>query len=733
MQEQGINDSHTNDKNSKPNRLINESSPYLLQHAHNPVDWYAWGDEALQRAIKEDKPIFISIGYSACHWCHVMAHESFEDEGIARLMNEKFINIKVDREERPDLDDIYQRVAQLATGNGGWPLSVFLTPDQKPFYVGTYFPKDSRYGMPGFGTILIQLSEAYKNRKQEIQSATAEFMNALTSSAQDIQFSQERQQDTISKTGRSTLEEAAIALLHMADNVYGGFGQAPKFPNVSNLLFLLRYYDISGVNRFKDFVMFTADKMIRGGIHDQLGGGFARYSTDQRWQVPHFEKMLYDNALLIQLYAELYQLSRNKSYLETAEKTLDYVIREMTSPDGGFYSAQDADSEGEEGKFYTWSKQEIISYLDDEKKNAEIFCEYYGVTEGGNFEGKNILHITKSTGEIARKYGQTPEEIEQVLQHISKRLFTIREKRTKPGRDDKILTSWNGLMISAFSKVYRITNNPTYLSHATKGIEFIENKIGTSDGRLRRTFKDGVSKLNAYLDDFAFYINALLDVFEVDTNPRYIEKAILYADSMMRHFWDEKQGNFFFTSDDHEQLIVRTKSLYDLAIPSGNSMAASTLLRLYHITRNSNYLLKAEQIMSAGAKAAAENPFGFGQLLNAIYLYIRKPVEITIIGTNMKKPKDLEQMSDWLGRQFIPNSIIALVKDRSQLDGLNKYPFFDGKKVENNIQTKRISADNGPLIAEHAFVCKNFSCSLPIHSLEQLQKYLGKDNDRNGL
>jgi uncharacterized protein len=733
MQEQGINDSHTNDKNSKPNRLINESSPYLLQHAHNPVDWYAWGDEALQRAIKEDKPIFISIGYSACHWCHVMAHESFEDEGIARLMNEKFINIKVDREERSDLDDIYQRVAQLATGNGGWPLSVFLTPDQKPFYVGTYFPKDSRYGMPGFGTILIQLSEAYKNRKQEIQSATAEFMNALTNSVQDIQFSQERQQDTVSKTGRSTLEEAAVALLHMADNVYGGFGQAPKFPNVSNLLFLLRYYDISGVNRFKDFVMFTADKMIRGGIHDQLGGGFARYSTDQRWQVPHFEKMLYDNALLTQLYAELYQLSRNKSYLETAEKTLDYVIREMTSPNGGFYSAQDADSEGEEGKFYTWSKQEIISSLDDEKKNADIFCEYYGVTEGGNFEGKNILHITKSTGEIARKYGQTPEEIEQVLQNISKRLFTIREKRTKPGRDDKILTSWNGLMISAFSKVYRITNNLTYLSHATKGIEFIENKIGTSDGRLRRTFKDGVSKLNAYLDDYAFYINALLDVFEVDTNSRYIEKAILYADSMIRHFWDEKQGNFFFTSDDHEQLIVRTKSLYDLAIPSGNSMAASTLLRLYHITRNSNYLLKAEQIMSAGAKAAAENPFGFGQLLNAIYLYIRKPIEITIIGTNMTKPKDLEQMSNWLGRQFFPNSIIALVKDRSQLDGLNKYPFFDGKKVENNILTKEISADNGPLNSEQAFVCKNFSCSLPIHSLEQLQKSLGKDNDRNGL
>jgi uncharacterized protein len=718
MQEQSVNDSHTSDKNSKPNRLINETSPYLLQHAHNPVEWYAWGDEALQRAIKEDKPIFISIGYSACHWCHVMAHESFEDKATASLMNEKFINIKVDREERPDLDDIYQRVAQLATGNGGWPLSVFLTPDQKPFYVGTYFPKDSRYGMPGFGTILTQLSEAYTNKKQEIQSATAEFMHALTSSARDIQFSQEGQQDVISKTGRSTLEEAAIGLLHMADNVYGGFGQAPKFPNVSNLLFLLRYYDLSGVKRFRDFVMYTADKMVRGGIHDQLGGGFARYSTDQRWQVPHFEKMLYDNALLAQLYAELYQVSGKKSYLETAEKTLDYVIREMTSPSGGFYSAQDADSDGEEGKFYTWSKQEIIHAMGDEKKNADIFCEYYGITEAGNFEGKNILHITRSSEEIARRYGKTQEEIEQLLQHISKILFAIREKRTKLGRDEKILTSWNGLMISAFTKGYRITDNLTYLNHAKKGIEFIEDKIGTGDGRLRRTFKGGVSKLNAYLDDYAFYISALLDVFEVDTDPRYIAKAILYADFMIKHYWDEERKNFFFTSDDHEQLIVRTKSLYDLAIPSGNSMAASALLKLYHITRNSNYLLKAEQIMSVGAKAAAENPFGFGQLLNAIYLYIKKPIEITIIGTDVKKSIDSAQMSNWLGKQFIPNSITAIIKDQSQLDGLNKYPFFDGKNVDINKQT-----------AEHAFVCKDFSCSLPLVSLEQLQKHLGKDDD----
>ena len=727
MQGQGINNSHSNNKNLKANRLINESSPYLLQHAYNPVDWYAWGEEALQKARREDKPIFLSIGYSACHWCHVMAHESFENEEIARSMNEKFINIKVDREERPDLDDIYQRVCQLATGNGGWPLSVFLTPDKKPFYVGTYFPKESRYGMPGFGTILTQLSEAYMIRKHEIQSATAEFMHALSNSAQDIQFLQEKQQDTISNAGSSTLEEAAIGLLHMADTVYGGFGQGPKFPNVSNLLFLLRYYDISRINRFKDFVMFTADKMIRGGIHDQLGGGFHRYSTDQRWLVPHFEKMLYDNALLTQLYAELYQISGNKSYLDTAEKILDYIRREMTSPEGGFYSAQDADSEGEEGKFYTWSKQEIINFLGDEKKCADIFCEHYGVTEGGNFEGINILHIRSSTNEIARKYGQSPDEIKHTLQQTSKRLFIIRERRTKPGRDDKILTSWNSLMISAFAKVYRITNNDMYLRHAVKAIEFIENKIAITDGRLRRTFKDGISKLNAYLDDYAFYVNALLDVFEVDTSSRYLEKAIMYADSMIQHFWDDKQGNFFFTSDDHEHLIVRTKSLYDLAIPSGNSMAASGLLRLYHITQNSDYLQKAEQIMETGLKAAAENPFGFGQLLNAIYLYISKPIEITIIRKENKERSGSKQMSDWLGKQFIPNSIIALVKDQSQLNELSKYPFFNGKKEEDTIQKENINADNVTVNAEYAFVCRNFSCSLPIHSLQQLQKHLGKD------
>ena len=729
MQKHGSNDGHTKDKNSKANRLINESSPYLLQHAYNPVDWYAWGEEALQKARKEDKPIFVSIGYSACHWCHVMAHESFEDNEIAQLMNKNFINVKVDREERPDIDDIYQRVCQLAAGNGGWPLSVFLTPDQKPFYVGTYFPKESRYGMPGFGTILTQLSEAYTSKKHEIQKATAEFMHALSSSAQDIRMPQVGQEGTLLESGRSILDEAAIGLLHMADTVYGGFGQAPKFPNVSNLIFLLRYYDISGINRFKDFVMITADKMNHGGIHDQIGGGFARYSTDQRWLIPHFEKMLYDNALLTQLYSELYQISKNRVYLATAKKVLNYITREMTSPEGGFYSAQDADSDGEEGKFYTWSKAEIIRSLGNEERHADIFCEYYGVTEGGNFEGKNVLHVTRSTDEIARKYNKSQEEMEYILEQTSRRLFEIRERRAKPGRDDKILTSWNGLMISAFAKVYRITGDKSYLDHAINAIEFIESKIAASDGRLHRTFKDGIAKLNAYLDDYAFYINALLDVFEVNTDPRYLEKSIMYADHMIQHFWDGEQGNFFFTSDDHERLIVRTKAVYDLAIPSGNSMAASGLLRLYHMTQKGDYLLKAEQIMKTGLKAAAENPFGFGQLLNAIYLYIRKPIEITIIAKDKKQQIDSERMSSWLGKQFIPNSIVALVNDSSQLVELNKYPFFSGKK-EDAIDKEKNNVDNRNARGEYAFVCRNFSCSLPIYSLDQLQEYIRRDKEQ---
>ena len=689
------------------NRLINESSPYLLQHAHNPVDWYPWGDEALQKAEIEDKPIFLSIGYSACHWCHVMAHESFENTEIASIMNDNFVNIKVDREERPDLDDIYQKVCQLANGTGGWPLSVFLTPDQRPFYIGTYFPNQSRNGMPGFGLILNQLKEAYVTKRKEINSASSEFMQALMHTATDIPSSMDR-----AKLERSILDEAAIGLLRMADNIFGGFGQAPKFPNISNLMFLLRYHDISGINRFKDFVIFSAEKMAAGGIHDHLGGGFARYSTDQRWLVPHFEKMLYDNALIIQLYVELFQITNEEHYLQIVKKTLDYVTREMTSPDGGFYSAQDADSEGEEGKYYVWTKQEIFDLLEDHT-NSEILCDYYGVTNNGNFDGKNILYIKGTIKGLAEKYDKTQEDIERIVEDASLKLFNFRRKRIEPGKDEKILTSWNGLMISAFAKGYRVTGDLKYLGVAKNAIEFIEKNLSSNDGRLKRMHKDGKSKLNGYLDDYAFYSNALLDVFEVDTQPRYIEKAILYTDFMLKHFWDDKENNLFFTSDDHEKLIVRTKTFYDLAIPSGSSIAASNLIRLYYMTNKDEYMQKAESIIKSAAHAAAENPFGFGHMLIAIYLLIKKCTEILIMQEQDSSVRPLQLMS-WLNKHFIPNQISALINDKTQLDELQKYSFFSGRDL-NGISKSR---------PEYAIVCRDSTCSLPILSANELETHI---------
>ncbi|MDQ3835958.1 MAG: thioredoxin domain-containing protein [Thermoproteota archaeon] len=700
---------------TRRNRLSRETSPYLLQHAYNPVDWYPWGDEALQRAKNEDKPIFLSVGYSACHWCHVMAHESFEDNDVAQIMNENFVNIKVDREERPDLDDIYQRACQLATGTGGWPLSVFLTPDQKPFYVGTYFPKDgsNHYNMPGFRNILLQLADAYRNKKSEIHTAASEFINAFSQTTTDLVV----RTDTIEQSNleRSILDEAAVGLLQMGDKIYGGFGHAPKFPNASNLMFLLRYYDISSISRFRDFVIFTADKMAEGGIHDHLGGGFARYATDQKWLIPHFEKMLYDNALLSQLYAELYQITKAESHMQITRSILDYVIREMTHPQGGFYSAQDADSEGEEGKFYVWKRSEIQSVIGDPTM-TEIFCEHFGVTQGGNFEGNNILNIRISVADLAKKYNMTPERITQILRDASAKLFSLREERVKPGRDDKILTSWNGLMISGFSKGYAVSRERKYLDTAKNAIQFIENNLALKDGRLKRTFKDGQSKLNAYLEDYAFYINGLLDFFSVHSDPEYLGKSIKYTDFMLEHFWDEKEGNLFFTSDDHELLIARTKNLYDLATPSGNSIAASNLLRLHHYTGNDAYLDKAVRIMKAGSRPAAENPFGFGQMLNSIYLYVKKPLEVTVIVTSNNSSENNNNNNDshlasWVNQQFLPNGIFSCVY-ASDLAKLQDYLFFKGREPQREGDT--------------AYVCRNYTCSLPLTSVEGLERNLKK-------
>ncbi|HSB57925.1 MAG TPA: thioredoxin domain-containing protein [Nitrosopumilaceae archaeon] len=673
------------------NNLIKETSPYLLQHAYNPVEWYSWGNEALKKAKDENKPIFLSIGYSACHWCHVMAHESFENEDIAQIMNENFVNIKVDREERPDIDDIYQKVCQLVTGGGGWPLSVFLTPDQKPFYVGTYFPILDGYGRPGFGSLLRQLAQSYKEKPADVEAAANNFMNILQKTESIT---------TILKIDKSVLDEAAINLLQIGDTINGGFGNAPKFPNAANLSFMLRYSKLSGISKFQEFVFKTLTKMANGGLYDQIGGGFHRYSTDSRWLVPHFEKMLYDNALLPVVYIEAYQITKDPEYLKVVTQTLDYTLREMTSHEGGFYSSQDADSEGEEGKYYVWKKSEIQKILG---KDADLFCLYYDVTDGGNFEGHNILNNHIRTSTVAFQCGKSEDDVKNIIKESSEKLFAERSKRIEPGKDEKILTSWNALMISAFAKGYRISGTEKFLQASRNCIKFIEEKL-TINSELLRTYKDGQGKLKAYLDDYAYFVNALLDVFEVEPLEKYIHLAIQHANYLIDHFWDVKENNFFFTADDHEKLIIRTKNIHDLSLPSGNSVAALAFLKLYHLTQDKRFLDISTKIMESLSQVAAENPFGFGQLLNTIFLFIQKPVEITMLNTN-----DTE-IYDGLTKRFVPESILVTVSKEENLKDLQKYPYFSGKEFNKNKTT--------------VYVCKDLACSLPMYSMHEIEKLL---------
>ena len=673
------------------NKLGNETSPYLLQHAKNPVHWHAWNEEALGRAKKENKPIFLSVGYSSCHWCHVMAHESFEDNEIAKIMNENFVNIKVDREERPDLDDIYQKVCQMSTGQGGWPLSVFLTPKQRPFYVGTYFPAIDSYGRPGFGSLCRQLTQSWKEKPQDIEKAADNFMQNLD----------KLQQFTgPSEIDKSILDEAAINLLQIADTTYGGFGQAPKFPNASNLSFMFRYSKLSGISKFEKFALLTLKKMAKGGIFDQIGGGFHRYSTDARWLVPHFEKMLYDNALLPIVYSEAYQISKDPFFKSVVERTLDYIIREMTSSNGTFFSAQDADTNGEEGKTFVWKKREIEKILGED---SEIFCIYYDVTDGGNFEGNTILANNINASSLGFKFGKSESEIQNIISKCSEKLLDVRNKREQPGKDDKIITSWNGLMISAFLSGYRITDNSKYLDISKKSLDFFESNF-EKNHILHRTFKNGEPKLNGYLDDYAYMANASIDMFENTSDPKYLLFAIHIADYLITHFWDESNHGFFFTSDNHEKLIIRPKNNYDLSMPSGNSVAAHVLLRLHYITQNKQFLEITKKIIESKATNAAENPFAFGYLLNVLYLYYQKPTEITIIND-----KNFDLVSS-MRKKFLPESIMVLVSNPNNLNALSKYAFFSGKEFQDDKTS--------------VFVCKNFSCSLPLSDLSEIEKEL---------
>jgi uncharacterized protein len=672
------------------NALINETSPYLLQHAHNPVQWYPWSEEALSKAKREDKPILLSVGYSACHWCHVMEHESFEDEAIAKLMNESFICIKVDREERPDIDAIYMTAVQLMTGRGGWPMTVFLAPDQTPFFCGTYFPPEDRYGMPGFRHILLNIAQAYREKRQMLLDDAGTILAELRKSNSFVAI---RSQLDVSMLGK-----ASSSLIADHDSRNGGFGDAPKFPPSMALSYLMRSYQRARDKRFLEAIEQTLDKMACGGIYDQLGGGFHRYSVDARWLVPHFEKMLYDNALLSRVYVDAFLLTRNDFYRKISCETLDYVMREMTSPEGGFYSSQDADSEGKEGEFFLWTSREIRSILGNEE--AELFCRCYGVTQEGNFEGKNILNIPRPIDVVARLNNVAEDRLWMILQNSRQALFEVREARIKPGRDEKILTAWNALMLRSFAEAANALDNDGYRQMAVRNAEFLLSKLYV-DGRLLRSYKNGQARFNAYLEDYACLIDGLLFLYEAVFDLRWIREAEQLAESMILKFWDEKSGGFYFTSNDHEPLIHRTKDYYDSATPSGNSVAAYALLRLWKFSGDNRWCKYALAVLESMAGAMMQHPSAFCHLLCALDFYLGPTKEIAILGDpREEKARDLlhEVFQD-----YFPNKVIAcgingglhLLEEKTQIDGLTT-----------------------------AYVCENFTCGLPVTSAEGLNRML---------
>src|SRR5438105_1113399 len=630
------------------NHLVRETSLYLKQHAHNPVDWHPWGPEALDRARSLDRPIFLSIGYSACHWCHVMEHESFVDPEIAAILNEHFVSIKVDREERPDLDQIYMAAVQLMTGQGGWPMSMFLTPDLKPFFGGTYFPPENKYGRTGFKTILKALIEAWQNRRGEVNDVAEQRTGQLQA------FGQLSPSD--GELTPELLRNAATSLARGFDSRYGGFGQAPKFPHPMELRLLLRTWQRFGSDDDLNMVRQTLDHMGMGGIYDHLGGGFHRYSTDERWLAPHFEKMLYDNALLSVAYLEAYQATGAAFYRQVLEETLDYVLREMTSPEGPFYSTQDADSEGEEGKFYVWTAEEVEQILG--KERSDVFSYVYDVNAGGNWEGHTILHRTKSDEQDAKLLKLEIAELRRILRECKQELFAARSKRVWPGRDEKMLTSWNALMIAALAQAAPLLKNPEYLRAARRAAEFILERMVTPDGRLLRTCSAVTSpKLNGYLEDYAFLTDALVSLYEATFEPRWIEAACTFADTMIAEFWDEQNAGFFFTGKSHESLIARTKDLHDSSIPSGNAVAVTGLLRLGKLTGRKDFSEKAEATLRTCAGLMEASPMAAGQMLIALDLHLGPVREFAVVSDSMDG--DTAQALDCIRSRFDPNKVVA--------------------------------------------------------------------------
>ncbi len=675
-----------------PNRLANETSPYLLQHADNPVDWYPWGSDALERAKRENKPILLSIGYAACHWCHVMAHESFEDDETAGLMNDKFVNIKVDREERPDLDNIYMQAVQAMTGQGGWPMTMFLLPDGRPFYGGTYFPPDDRHGRPSFRQVLESVSDAYEKKSPNV-AETADQLKEIYES----NLVRERSSGILSSR---VLEGAYRSLAQKYDERNGGFGGAPKFPPTMVLDFLLRYWKRTGTLQILAMVADSFRKMARGGIYDQVGGGFARYAVDSTWLVPHFEKMLYDNALLARLGSHLWQATKDDEVRRITVETVEWVEREMTSPEGGFYSSLDADSEGHEGKFYVWSEEELDSLLG---ADSRVFKAYYGATRAGNFEGRNILFVAADRRPAAARAGIDVEMLDAVVARGKRILYEVRAKRVWPGRDEKILASWNGLMLRGVATAARVFDRKDFRELAIRNAEFLSREM-VKNGRVMRTHKEGVTRISSFLEDHASVALGFLAVYELTFDQRWVERAEEIARAMIEWFWDDSMGAFFDTARDAEQLITRPREVTDNAIPSGTSLAVELLLHLSELQQNTEYRRRADFTLQSLADPVAKFPTAFGHLLGCADMMLNGAIEIALVGDTKSAPfKALERV---VAEQYVPSLVLAggAPNDKSPVKLLDDRPLIDGKPT--------------------AYVCRAYTCDKPVTDADPLSAQL---------
>jgi len=688
------------------NHLRNETSPYLRQHADNPVDWYPWGQDAFDKAQREDKPIFLSIGYSTCHWCHVMAHESFENPEVARLMNETFVSIKVDREERPDIDNVYMSACQVMTGGGGWPLSIIMTPDKKPFFAATYIPRESRFGLEGMIELIPHIREIWTTRRGESLSLSDKITDVL----------QQTSQDTASEElDEATLKLAYEQLAGFFDEQHGGFSRAPKFPTPTNLIFLLRYWKRSGNKTALDMVEKTLQAMRRGGIYDHVGFGFHRYSTDSQWLVPHFEKMLYDQAMVAMAYIEVYQATGKEDYRKAAREIFTYVLRDMTEPEGGFFSAEDADSEGEEGKFYLWTQGQVREVLGN--KEADFINRVFNIEKDGNFaeeatgkkSGANILHLRKPLDEIASDLNLSQQDLQARLERLRQKLFAYREKRVHPMKDDKILTDWNGLMIAALAKGAQAFDEPQYAEVACHTVDFILGNMRKANGRLWHRHRGQWTGVDANLDDYAFLVWGLIELYEATFDTRHLESALELTGDMVKHFWDENSGGLYLIPDDGESLLVRKKDLHDTALPSANSVAMLNLLRLGRMTANSDLEERAAKIGRAFSGSVKESPAAYTQLMAALDFGIGPCYEVVIAGN--AQAEDTKAMVKALRTRFLPNKVVLLNPSDQESPAIAQLAEFT--KNQPGIKGKAT-----------AYVCLNYTCKLPTTDINKMLELL---------